>query len=123
MYQILRTLHAEGLLTFDYALGKWRWDLDAMRAISLPDDVVDVVCAQMQGLSQASQRLLQYAACSGNTFHLQMLQTITEFALPILLQSMREIEQAGLVMCLAKANEFLLLSETSSNPSSSGDGS
>jgi predicted ATPase/signal transduction histidine kinase/CheY-like chemotaxis protein len=76
--QLLRTLHQERLLAFDRGLGGWRWDLGAIRALGITDDVVDLMIERIRKLPAASQRVLELAACAGNVFDTGTLAVICE---------------------------------------------
>ncbi len=109
--KLLQMWHTSGLLSFDYAAGEWRWSLEALRVSAVADDVVAVLAAQMQTLSTAAQTLLQYAACSGNTFSLLTLSHITQLPMLQLVRAACESEAAGLVNTVSHAQDLLLLRE------------
>jgi hypothetical protein len=108
---LLRSLHDQGLLTFDFQSDKWTWNLDAIRTVATQEDVADVLIAQMKTLSPESQSFLQFASVSGNVFTLGSLSTITQMDTTTLVRAAREIEQSGLTICIAHAHEFILLAE------------
>jgi predicted ATPase/signal transduction histidine kinase/CheY-like chemotaxis protein len=76
--QFLRTLHQEHLLAFDRALHGWRWDLAAIRALGITDDVVDLMIERIRKLPPATQRVLELAACAGNLFDTETLAVLCE---------------------------------------------
>jgi predicted ATPase/signal transduction histidine kinase/CheY-like chemotaxis protein len=76
--QFLRTLHQDGLLTFDRALPGWRWDLGAIRARGITDNVVELMLERLRKLPAATQRVLELAACVGNVFDLATLAILCE---------------------------------------------
>ncbi len=57
--QFLRTLHQDHLLAFDLTLRGWRWDLTAIRALGLTDNVVELMVGRIRKLSPTTQRLLE----------------------------------------------------------------
>ena len=109
--KLLQTWHLSGLLAFDCAAGEWRWSLETLRVLAVADDVVVVLAAQIQTLSTAAQTLLQYAACSGNTFSLLTLSHITQLPTLQLVRAACESEAAGLVNTISHAQDLLLLRE------------
>jgi len=110
--KLLQTWHSSGLLSFDYAAGEWRWSLSSLRASPVADDVVAVLSAQMATLTPAAQTLLQYAACSGNTYSLFTLSHITQLSMLRLVRAACECEAAGLVNTVSHAQDLLLLRQT-----------
>ena len=79
--EVLRTLAHSRAIAFTPDLGRWRWDLDAVRASGISANVVDFVIAKLRSLSAKTQRSLQLAACIGNTFDLRTLSIINELSL------------------------------------------
>jgi predicted ATPase/signal transduction histidine kinase/ActR/RegA family two-component response regulator len=76
--QFLRTLHQDRLLVFDRALRGWRWDLAAVRALAITDNVVELMIERIRKLPAATQRVLHFAACTGSVFDLDTLAIICE---------------------------------------------
>ncbi len=76
--QFLRTLHQDRLLAFDRGLRGWRWDLDAIQALGITDNVVDLMLDRMRRLPAPTQRALQMAACTGSAFDLETLAILCE---------------------------------------------
>lgn len=68
--QFLHAINAEGHLHFDQQLRRWVWDLDAIRAMSSTDNVIDLMVNTIQRLPQATQQYLTLAACFGSSFDL-----------------------------------------------------
>src|SRR5205823_719235 len=56
--ELLKALHADGLLRFDGSARRWRWDLDAIRARSLSDNVAELVIERISRLPARCKRLL-----------------------------------------------------------------
>src|SRR5439155_516039 len=57
--QLLRTLHQERLVTFDYAARHWQFDLDRIRRIDITDNVVDLMAAKLRKLPAPTQEALE----------------------------------------------------------------
>jgi predicted ATPase/signal transduction histidine kinase/ActR/RegA family two-component response regulator len=76
--QFLRTLDQDGLLYFDRAARGWRWDLAAIQALGITDNVVDLMITRIRRLPAPTQNVLELAACIGNAFDLDTLATICE---------------------------------------------
>jgi predicted ATPase/class 3 adenylate cyclase len=76
--ETLRTLEQEQVLQFSQRLGRWQWELEAVRSCGLAGSAVDLVISNLRKLGPATQRVLQLAACIGNTFDLRTLAIIRE---------------------------------------------
>jgi predicted ATPase/class 3 adenylate cyclase len=76
--ELLRTLERERAIAFAPEAGRWRWDMDAVRRSGLSSNVVEFVVANLRKLAPATQRVLQLAACIGNSFDLRTLSIIHE---------------------------------------------
>ena len=74
--ELLRSLHAQGAISFEPQAGSWRWDADAVRAAPVAANVVEFMEANLRRLPQATQDLLRLAACIGNSFDLRTLAII-----------------------------------------------
>jgi predicted ATPase len=75
--QFLKTLHQEGLLTFDYHRRHWTYDLDAVANAAITDNVVDLMSRKLQRLALRTQRAVTLAACVGNRFALHTLAIVS----------------------------------------------
>ncbi|MBM7113212.1 trifunctional serine/threonine-protein kinase/ATP-binding protein/sensor histidine kinase [Archangium primigenium] len=107
--EFLKTLHQEGALTFDAVAGRFRWDLAAIGAMQVTDNVVDLVCRRMARLSEATREVLKQAACIDNTFDLETLGIACSRLPAELLPALREAVEAGLLQSVG--NSFPSVSE------------
>ncbi|PCC73947.1 Predicted ATPase [Nannocystis exedens] len=71
--EFLRVIHGEELIRFSPELGRWTWDLAALRAASIPDDVADLLLERIRRLGPQVRALLTCAACIGAQFDLDTL--------------------------------------------------
>lgn len=71
--QLLKVLHQDNLLTFNYHLGLWQWNISKIESQAITDNVVDLMVNKIQRLSEPTQQVLQLAACVGNRFNLEIL--------------------------------------------------
>jgi len=75
--EFLETLHRRGLLTFDFARGRWGWNVsEIISSTNVSSNVVDLLMDKIQSLSLELQVTLMTAACLGFTFDSQVLQEI-----------------------------------------------
>lgn len=76
--EMLRTLSANKAISFAPELGRWRWDMEAVRRSGLTDNVVEFVVANLRRLPSDTQHALRLAACIGASFDLRTLALIRE---------------------------------------------
>ncbi|MEH2332979.1 trifunctional serine/threonine-protein kinase/ATP-binding protein/sensor histidine kinase [Nostoc sp.] len=99
--QLLKVLHQDNLLTFDYRSGFWKWDLNKIQEQAITDNVVDLMVNKIQRLSEPTQQVLQLAACVGNRFNLEILAVVNEKSPSATAIDLWEALQAGLILPLS----------------------
>ncbi|HRI68320.1 MAG TPA: serine/threonine-protein kinase PknK, partial [Polyangium sp.] len=76
--ELLKTIYDDGLIALDRAQGRWVWDIAAIEQRGITNNIVDIVIGKMRRLPEQTQRILQIAACIGNSFDLETLSIIEE---------------------------------------------
>jgi predicted ATPase len=76
--QFLRTIVQEKFVVFEYTDRKWKWSMDQLNAVQYMENVVDFMIAKIRKLPEATQKLIQLAACLGNTCIASQLAAIAE---------------------------------------------
>lgn len=76
--ELLRQLHQKNVIAFDPFSSSWEWDLDAVKWAEVSNDVVEFMVSSLRLMPQATQKVLQLAACIGSRFDLKTLATIYE---------------------------------------------
>ncbi len=76
--QLLKSLHQDNLLWFDFDQGKWQWNMDVLQGIDMTENVVELMVNQIQKLPSTTQNVLKLAACIENKFTLDMLAIVYE---------------------------------------------
>jgi predicted ATPase/signal transduction histidine kinase/tRNA A-37 threonylcarbamoyl transferase component Bud32 len=76
--QFLAALHQRGLISFDRAGHRWRWDLARIRAEGYTDNVVDLMLSKLHGLPSETQEALKLAACLGARMDADALAVVFE---------------------------------------------
>ena len=71
--RFLSGLVKDELLTLDIEGGRWCWDLESIRSLPATENVVDVLSRSLEGLGEATCRVLAHAALLGSRFSLQIL--------------------------------------------------
>ncbi|WP_437761971.1 AAA family ATPase [Sorangium sp. So ce281] len=77
MSQLMKSLHAERLLSFDPGGFSWTWDLDRIREAKASENVIELMVGKMRRLPERAQRILSLAACVGHQFDLTTLAIVT----------------------------------------------
>ena len=76
--EFLKTLSTEQLFTFDYDQGQWQWNLEAIKAQQITDNIVELMANKVQKLPSETLSVLKLAACIGNQFDLEKLAVVFE---------------------------------------------
>ncbi|OCQ88969.1 serine/threonine protein kinase [Nostoc sp. MBR 210] len=76
--QFLKSLHQDSIIKFNFDLGYWDYNLAAIQALVLTDDVVDFMAQQIAKLPPLTQNILKMAACIGHEFDLKTLAIVNE---------------------------------------------
>jgi diguanylate cyclase (GGDEF)-like protein len=95
--RFLESLHHRRLLGYDGARQCWTWDLEAIQAEAVTDNVVDFMAAAICELEPEARRSLQVAACIGNTFELSTLARTLQTSRKDSLARLRPALEAALV--------------------------
>ncbi len=81
--QFLKALHEDGAIGFDPlsengSMSGWSCDLARVKALAVPDDVVEFMALQLQKLPTETQSAISLAACIGAQFDLNTLAIVLE---------------------------------------------
>ncbi|MCC5645599.1 AAA family ATPase [Nostoc sp. CHAB 5824] len=99
--QLLKTLHQEDLLTYEFHAGVWQWNIQHIQAIGLTDlNVVELTARNIRKLSLETQEVLKLAACIGNTFNLDVLAIVNKASSLTTAAQLWSALQAGLILPL-----------------------
>ncbi|WP_235526504.1 hybrid sensor histidine kinase/response regulator [Nostoc piscinale] len=107
--QLLKSLHQENLLFFNFDTACWQWNIDTIKDIAITDNVVELMVNQIQKLSLKTQKLLQLAACIGDKFNLDILSIVNQKSWTETAKELWEALQAGLVLPLDSAYKIPLV--------------
>lgn len=95
--RFLANLYDDQLLEFDFEAFSWQWDIDAIRARNISDNVVDLMSKKILQLPSATGSLLRMAACVGASFDLQTLAAVAGQSEPEVARGLWRGVQEGLI--------------------------
>jgi PAS domain S-box-containing protein len=78
--EFLEALERDRLLVFDRHQRLWQWDLGEIDRREISRNVVELTIAKLKTFPPPTQRVLQLAACVGNSFDLDTLAIVAEQA-------------------------------------------
>ena len=104
--ELLREFYDHRLIDYDGDARRWRWDIDALRAAALSDDIVTLMANRASTLSAPAQRLLHAASCAGHRFDLDLLAATLRSPTRVLGERLREALEVGLVVRIGDHYRF-----------------
>ena len=106
--QLLKSLHQDNLLTFNFDRDRWQWDINLLQGIDITDNVVELMVDRIQKMSPKTQNILRFAACIGDKFTLDVLAIVNEKSLLETAKDLWEALQANLILPLSEAYKIPL---------------
>jgi predicted ATPase/signal transduction histidine kinase/tRNA A-37 threonylcarbamoyl transferase component Bud32 len=108
--QMLKALHQEQLLDFDFTVGRWLWNIEQIQVVGIADlNVVDLVASTIRRLPSVAQEALMLAACLGDRFDLGTLAAIAEVPLSQVAETLWLALQSGPIVPLNNNYKVSLL--------------
>jgi predicted ATPase/signal transduction histidine kinase/tRNA A-37 threonylcarbamoyl transferase component Bud32 len=105
-HQFLKSLHEDGLISFNFNSRCWECDITQVSSLALTDDVVDFMALQLQKLPRATQEVLKLAACIGNQFNLETLSIVYEKSQADTAAELWKALQFGLILPITQLYKF-----------------
>jgi predicted ATPase/anti-anti-sigma regulatory factor/tRNA A-37 threonylcarbamoyl transferase component Bud32 len=112
--QLLLALVQQGLLSFDGERGAWTWDLPAIAARAVADNVAELLVERLRRLDPSAQELLQLAACLGAEFEHDMLAEVAGQSVAMCARGLWGALVEGFVIPLH--DDYRLLREAADTP-------
>lgn len=100
--QLLGALYREGAIRFSSPDGIWTYDLEAIRAADITENVVEYMTSRLHLLSESAQSILRLAACVGSSFDAELLAVASEQGPDELRESLQEPLEQGLIVRIAR---------------------
>ncbi len=105
--QFIKRLYEINLIKFNRDIGKWSWNIEAIKQADITNNVLDLMLAKIKSLSNESQNILKLAACIGNQFDLKTLSIINEKDVTSTFSSLWDILQDGLILPINENYKFV----------------
>jgi len=109
--QILKSLHQDQLIQFNFAEGCWQCDISQINQQTLADNVVDFMVFQLRRLPESTQQQLKLAACIGNQFDLKTLAIVSKQSELETADCLWKALQEGLILPQSEVYKFFVGSE------------
>uniref|UniRef100_A0A7C3ZY31 GAF domain-containing protein n=1 Tax=Planktothricoides sp. SpSt-374 TaxID=2282167 RepID=A0A7C3ZY31_9CYAN len=113
--EFLKSLHGESLINFNRDRSRWQWDLERIQQQKITDNVVELMAGKLQKLPEATQQILQIAACLGNQFDLETLGIAWEKSPRATAENLHPAVAAGFIIPLSDAYKLVEFSESSTS--------
>lgn len=107
--EFLRMLHNERHLVFQPEKGSWEWDLGRIRSANMTDNVIELMSARIQRLSEPCRKLIELASCIGQVFDLATLAAVAELRGREAAMLLREAISPGLVVPIGEGYRLIEL--------------
>ncbi|MCG8333314.1 MAG: AAA family ATPase [Proteobacteria bacterium] len=113
--ELLKDLHKEEFIQFDYNKGIWHWDLENIRGLQVSDNVVHFVINRIKRLPEDTQNILELASCIGSVFDLKTLGLISKMSLPHMAKALWDGIEQGILIPLDDRYRLIHTQEEGAN--------
>ncbi|MDZ8051790.1 MAG: AAA family ATPase [Aulosira sp. ZfuVER01] len=96
--QLLKSLHNNEIINFDFQAGYWQYNLKEAEILYQSDDVVQLLVSLLEKLPRLTLETLKIAACIGNKFDLNLLSLISEQSHYEIGANLWQVLQEGLIL-------------------------
>ncbi|AFZ19745.1 protein kinase domain-containing protein [Allocoleopsis franciscana] len=120
--EFLKTLYAENLIRFNLPAtsefesninhpqnSPWSWDIEQIQAISITDNVLELMLGKLKKLPEFTQQVLRLAACVGFEFDLKTLSIICEKSTLQVSFELIPAIQSELILAISQLDSQLLI--------------
>ncbi len=101
--RFLQTLYEDGLLGYDPGQRRWVWDLEAIAAADITDNVVELLASRIRRLPDASRALLVQAATVGTEVAADTLAAVRHLPIDAVVRGLAPAIEQGLLRPVGEA--------------------
>ena len=109
--EFLKNLHREGLVYCDLSTGAWNWKTSDILSLSITDNVIDLMTAQVQKLPDAAREMMKLAACFGERFELRPLAVSSKLSPLETFEKLKPAVDAGLILPGDDSYKYFVLAD------------
>ncbi|MGO4276203.1 hypothetical protein AB4Z22_41330, partial [Paenibacillus sp. TAF58] len=106
--QFLTALHEQNLLTFNYEVNRWIWDIVEIQKLRITDNLMFLLAEKLQRMPPRTQYLMRLAACLGASFDLEALGIIAKMSFTDVLHELEIAIQNGLMIPVGMDYKFFI---------------
>lgn len=96
--QFLETVYLRKQIRFDLEMREWKWDIDSIRSVEIPGNVVELLLGRLDTLPEETQEILSLAACIGSQFDVDTLTLISDKNISHTLECLAPAIREGLLI-------------------------
>lgn len=119
--QFLLAMQRDGALAFDRTSTSWSWDLDAVKARAITDNVAELLAGRYSALSSTTLGSLQAASVVGTAFHLSDVARLTGHDFLTTAQALDDALNEQLITPLDEQYRYVLQMQRAEGTSSEVD--
>lgn len=105
--QLLKSIHAAGLIRFDYRKMAWEWQMMHIERHGPSGDLVDLMADKIRLLNPRARQVLQVCACIGGRFQFETVMLAGSATHAELIDALKTLCREGLLLPLGDAIKLL----------------
>jgi protein kinase len=109
--QFLKILYSDSLLSFNYSLGEWQWELEKIEKTGFTDNVVELMIGELQKLPKSVQDVLSIAAYLGTEFDLSTLSLVQNRNSHVIFDDLKIAIDKGFAIAKSSLDENILIQD------------
>jgi len=104
--RLLEDFYDDKHIFFDRKELVWLWDIDKISRLSVSVNVADLLITQFLELEEKQKKLLEIAACIGNTFEEELLLEVAKIYIENPISVLKELQLKNFLLLVGKGRSF-----------------